>query len=396
MKKNTVKVRKRLLPVFLSLFLSIGAAAQQSLVSPLRMIEADSVELYDFFWCDAARWADTVACDSVRAWPWQPAKLDSVQLTARVAEWEGRLRTMRLQGTMTDTLRSVNDVLPMLCESVELGLQTREARFFDVAERILANPVMRMKNFYESWKTGHSELAGVLRSVGSVAYATQAHDVYINMFVRSNVHVVNDDIDFYMQVFNGSPWYNDTSIRITKDMNPIEATADTVLSHYQRLIVREEAAPDSVDINFHIRIPSWANSQNMLPRYTVRAKRQPVIFYVNGSVVMPQMENGYAVIRGRWAVHDLITINMPTPILRVSDRETPGMVALQRGPIVYNSTSMLSDIVFDAASPVRHYFDRDVNAIVLQGNIESRYGKVKNDFVPYYGILSDRIFVQAK
>ena len=387
---------KRFFLVMVALLAMSSVRAQRSSLCPLRMVEADSVMLYDFFWCDAARWADTIAAGSAKAWPWQPSELDSVQLAARVAEWESQVGSMRLQGTMVDSVASADEVLPMLRESVELGLQTREARFFDVAERIMANPVIRMKNYYELRKTCHGDLAGVLRSVGSVAYAAQAHDVYINMFVRSNVHVVNDDIDFYMQVFNGSPWYNDTSIRITKDMNPIEQTADTVLSRYHRLIVREESSADSVDINFHIRIPSWVNGQDMLPRYTARARRQPVIIFVNGSVVTPQMEGGYAVIRGRWAVQDLITITMPTPILRVSDREAPGMVALQRGPIVYNSTDTHRGMVFDAASPVSHYFDRGINAIVLQGNIENRHDKIKNEFVPYYRTGPLRIFEKVK
>ena len=387
---------KRFFLVMVALLAMSSVRAQRSSFCPLRMVEADSVMLYDFFWCDAARWADTIAAGSARAWPWQPLELDSVQLAARVTEWESQIGSMRLQGTMVDSVASADEVLPMLRESVELGLQTREARFFDVAERILANPVIRMKNYYELRKTCHGDLAGVLRSVGSVAYASQAHDVYINMFVRSNVHVVNDDIDFYMQVFNGSPWYNDTSIRITKDMNPIEQTADTVLSRYHRLIVREESGADSVDINFHIRIPSWVNGQDMLPRYTARARRQPVVIFVNGSVVTPQMEDGYAVIRGRWAVQDLITITMPTPILRVSDREAPGMVALQRGPIVYNSIGIHRGMVFDAASPVSHYFDRGINAIVLQGNIENRHDKIRNEFVPYYRTGPLRIFEKAK
>ena len=387
---------KRFFFVMVVLLAMSSVRAQRSSLCPLRMVEADSVMLYDFFWCDAARWADTIAAGSAKAWPWQPSELDSVQLAARVAEWESQIGSMRLQGTMVDSVTSADEVLPMLRESVELGLQTREARFFDVAERIMANPVIRMKNYYELRKAGHGDLAGVLRSVGSVAYASQAHDVYINMFVRSNVHVVNDDIDFYMQVFNGSPWYNDTSIRITKDMNPIEQTADTVLSRYHRLIVREESGADSVDINFHIRIPSWVNGQDMLPRYTARTRRQPVVIFVNGSVVTPQMEDGYAVIRGRWAVQDLITITMPTPILRVSDREAPGMVALQRGPIVYNSTGIHRGMVFDAASPVSHYFDRGINAIVLQGNIENRHDKIKNEFVPYYRTGPLRIFEKVK
>ena len=120
---------KRFFLVMVALLAMSSVRAQRSSLCPLRMVEADSVMLYDFFWCDAARWADTIAAGSARAWPWQPSELDSVQLAARVAEWESQIGSMRLQGTMVDSVASADEVLPMLRESVELGLQTREARF---------------------------------------------------------------------------------------------------------------------------------------------------------------------------------------------------------------------------------------------------------------------------
>lgn len=370
----------------------VGTSAQ-----PLRMVEADSVVLYDFFWYGVQRSADSIAATDGRAWPWTAVQADAEAVARRADNWKRGLEDMRLEGALTDSVSRVDELLPLLRETVELGLMTGEARYFDVAERMLANSVMRTWKFYQAWKWRHEALEQVMRSVGSMAFATRGRDIFINMFIRSNVHVKNEDVDFYMQLFCGSPWYNDTSIRITKDMSPIEEVADTMLSRYHRLIVREEAT-DSVDLTFHIRIPSWTNGQNMLPRFTAQCKKQPVIIMVNGSLYTPEMVDGYAVVKGRWAVGDIINVKIPTPILRVSDSRQPGMVALQRGPMVY-----YSPFDFDAThahlnlkEPISHYFDKKAHAIVLKSINENRYGKLNDVLFPYCNFGKQRIFVPAK
>lgn len=371
---------------------AIGVGAQ-----PLRMVEADSVVLYDFFWGGAQRSADSVMASTVRAWPWPLAMADADGLARRCAGWERCVEDMRLEGALTDSLRTVDELLPLLMESVDLGLQTGRARYFDVAERMLANSVMRVWNFHVAWKWRHEALAQVMRAVGSVAYATRGRDIFINMLVRSNVHVKNEDVDFCMQVFNSSPWYNDTSIRIVKDMSPIEVVADTVLSPFHRLIVREEVT-DSVDLTFHIRVPSWTNGQDMLPRYTAQCRRQPVIIMVNGGLYTPEMVDGYAVVKGRWAVGDLINVKFPTPILRVSDKRQPGMVALQRGPIVYYCGGDFErrQCHLNLKEPVGHHYDKLTHAIVLNAVSENEYGKLKEMLFPYCHFGSQRIFMPAK
>ena len=375
---------------------AVVATAQNVGRQPLKMVETDSVVLYDFFWCDAQRWAYSTLTEDARSWPWQRENLTDKALSRRVAEWERSLLDMRLEGSLCDSVRKVDEVLPMLRETVELGWQTREARFFDVAERMMTNVLMEFSKFYPLWNMKHDVLARVMGSVGSVAYATCGHDIYVNMLMRSNVHVSNGDVDFCMQIFNSAPWYNDTSIRITKDMNPVEAVADTVLSPYHRLIVREESGADSLDLSFHIRIPSWTDGKDMLPTCKAQCKRQPVIIMVNGNLFTPEMENGYAVISGRWAVGDLITIKVPTPILRVFDSRQPGMVALQRGPIVYSFDNLYKGMVFDSKSTVSHYFDNKLNAIVLKGKVENSYGRLDNAYVPAFIPGSNKIFEKVK
>ncbi|MBO4730095.1 MAG: glycoside hydrolase family 127 protein [Bacteroidaceae bacterium] len=388
-------MRQLLFTLLLAVGLSSNAIIRE--IRPLQMVEADSIMLYDFFWCGAQRSADSIMGSVPRVWPY-PMSVKSQETSAEsLADWKRRLEEMRLEGALTDSVRNVDELLPLLRESVELGLQTGQAYCFDVAERMLANSVMRIWNFHLAWKWRHEELTQVMRSVGSMAYATRGRDIFINMLMRSNVHVKNDEVDFCMQVFNGSPWYNDTSIRIAKDMSPIEQVVDTVLSPFHRLIVREEST-DSVDLAFHIRIPSWTNGQDMLPRYTAQCRKQPVIIMVNGSLYTPEMVDGYAVVKGRWAVGDLINVKFPTPILRVSDKQQPGMVALQRGPIVYYNYGDYErrHCHLNLKEPVSHYFDKDAHVIALKVVSENKYGKLKDVLFPYCHFGMQRIFMPTR
>ena len=127
----------RSLCLWLLTMLAVGASAQ-----PLRMVEADSVVLYDFFWCDAQRSADSIMGSTPRAWPWASTPMDADALASRCASMERYIEGMRLEGALSDSVRSADELLPLLMESVELGLQTGKARYFDVAERVLANSVM--------------------------------------------------------------------------------------------------------------------------------------------------------------------------------------------------------------------------------------------------------------
>lgn len=381
----------------LTLAITLTLPAIMADAQPLRMVEADSVVLYDFFWYGVQRSADSIMGETARVWPWALTTDDADAVASRCTNWKRNLEDMRLEGALTDSVSKADELLPLLRESVELGLMTGEARYFDVAERMLANSMMRMWKFYQAWKWRHETLTQVMRSVGSMAYATRGRDIYINMFMRSNVHVKNDVVDFCMQVFNSSPWYNDTSIRITKDMSPIEQTAEANLSPYHRLIVREEAM-DSVDLTFHIRIPSWTNGQDMLPRYVAHYKKQPVIIMVNGNLYTPEVVDGYAIVKGRWAAGDLINVKVPTPILRVAHPDYPDMVALQRGPIVYctHFNYAATKAHLNLKEPISHYFDNKAHSIALKTVNENQYGKLNDVLFPYCHFGTQRIFMPAK
>ena len=373
----------RLLTAVAAIAAWADTTAQAQVVQPLRTVDIDSVMLYDFFWCGVQREVDEAVGGSVRAWPWQTNSETADGLEQRTAAWEQRLQKLDLWGLDSDDASNIDDLKQLLRESTELGLLNRQARFFELAERLLANPVMRY--WHNSDKAqADRELAAALRAMGSMAYTVSGRDVYINMLVRCNVHLQSDSIDLFAQVVNSSPWYNDMSLRIVKDMSMMEQTVDTVLSAYQRLIFHEQYDGDSVDAVFHIRIPSWTGSGEVLPRYTASARRQRVQIFVNGTPVRAEMKDGYAVISKRWTVGDQIVIKMPTPILRIYDKQDNSRVALQRGPLLYVADNKADGWSLDPESAVSHEFSQPLQAIVLKGELQNEYGKKPFEAAPAY------------
>ncbi|MCH5179128.1 MAG: glycoside hydrolase family 127 protein [Prevotellaceae bacterium] len=386
----------RLLTAMAAIVAWIGTTAQAQVVQPLRAVECDSLLLCDFFWNGVQREIDEAIGDSVRAWPWQIGSETTDGLAQRVAAWEQGLQGLNLWGLGAEASWRADDFKHLLRESVELGMLTRQARFFDLAERLLANPAIR--HWRDSGKDNvDREVADALRAVSSVAYATSGHDVFVNMLVRCNVHLQSDSVDFFAQIVNSAPWYNDTSLRIVRDMSLIDVTVDSVLSEYERVIIHEEYGGDSVDVAFHIRIPSWVGSGDMLPRYTAKARRQQVLFFVNGSPVKAEMKDGYAVIKRRWTVGDLLVVKMPTPILRVYDKQDDSRVALQRGPLLYVSGNKASGWNFDPESAINHDFSQQLKAIALKGELYNASGKKPFDAVPaYLSDERDKIFMPVR
>lgn len=378
--------RARLVVAIAALATGLNAVAQAQVVRPLKAVEADSVELYDFFWSRVQREADKAMGDGTRAWPWQTDAETPEKLAERVAAWEKRLENLDLWGLDADAPCRPEDFKQLLRESIELGMLTRQARFYDLAERLLYNPAMRYWHDCDK-DNADREVADALRAVGSAAYAVDGHDVFLNMLIRCNVHLQSDSVDFCAQMINSCPWYNDTSLRIVKDMSLEEAVADTVLSEYSRVFFYEEYEGDSVDITFHIRIPQWLNGGEVLPRYTAKGRRQRLQISVNGAPVIARQKDGYAIVERRWAIGDLMVIKLPTPILRVYDKQDDSRVALQRGPLLYASGNKAPGWSFDPDSAVGNEFSQPLQAIQLKGELINEHGKKPFNAAPAY--LSD-------
>jgi DUF1680 family protein len=91
----------------------------------------------------------------------------------------------------------------------------------------------------------------------------------------------------------------------------------------------------------YLRIPGWVRGRPLaseLYRYLNDRPAEATI-EVNGAAVSYDLENGFAPIRREWRSGDVIELHLPMPVRRVvahdSVRADAGMVALERGPIVY-------------------------------------------------------------
>ena len=81
---------------------------------------------------------------------------------------------------------------------------------------------------------------------------------------------------------------------------------------------------EPTSFRLRLRLPGWCR----VPKISL-----------NGTVISPKIELGYAVLEREWQSGDTVTLELPMPVERIhasprvsADR---GRVALQRGPIVY-------------------------------------------------------------
>jgi DUF1680 family protein len=90
-----------------------------------------------------------------------------------------------------------------------------------------------------------------------------------------------------------------------------------------------------------VRIPGWAQNK-AIPSDLYRFEQistAKTIVKVNGQVVDYTLQNGYASISRKWKKNDVITVDLPMEVKRVTADQRVSddvdKVALQRGPIIY-------------------------------------------------------------
>ena len=163
-------------------------------------------------------------------------------------------------------------------------------------------------------------IARTLLMVPTWAYAKSADGVYVNMFVGSTINLENaGGTDVEMVQSTNYPW--DGKVTIT--VNP------------------------KVAKNFSLRIR--APQRNVSSLYTGAPQVSGITsLSVNGAVVKPVIEKGYAVIKRAWKAGDKVELMLPLPVQRVraSDKieATKGKVALRVGPLMYNIEKVDQDI----------------------------------------------------
>jgi len=218
----------------------------------------------------------------------------------------------------------------------KLFLLRKEAKFMDVAERILYNgllagvsisgnkflyqtPLKTYSNFSRQPQFGPNccppNITRFLASLGTLIYATEKNGIYINLYIGSRATIKLKDLSVAIEQMTNYPWEGLVKIKVSPD--------------------REKKFP------IFFRIPGWARGEAMpggLYRFLDEAEGAFSI-NINGQPVPYMVEKGLAKIERKWKKGDLIELHWPMPVQMVvaDDRvaDDQGMVALQRGPLVY-------------------------------------------------------------
>jgi len=227
----------------------------------------------------------------------------------------------------------------------KMNLAYHDAKYADLFEHTMFNALLggtdlEGKNFYYTNPLD----AGALRTpwhqcpccVGNISrtllmlptwtYAKSADGVYVNLFVGSTITVENvGGVDVQMTQATNYPW--DGRVAIT--VNPSARKTFSV----------------------RIRVPD----RNVSGLYSSTPDANGLTsIAVNGSVVKPVTEKGYAVITRNWKAGDRIDFVVPMTVQRIRANEKiaadTNKVALRYGPLVYNIEKVDQDITQPLAS----------------------------------------------
>lgn len=214
-------------------------------------------------------------------------------------------------------------------------LATGESKYYDIVERALYNGVMSGVSlsgdrfFYDNplqsmGEHNRAEWFGcaccpgnVTRFVASVpnyVYATQAGDIYVNLYVQGDAELTTANGKVKMVQTTDYPWDGKVAIEVNPETEG-------------QFAVR-------------LRIPSWlkdAPANNDLYTYINKVKKYTL--KVNGSAVKAAESDGYATIARTWKAGDVIEIDLPMEVRQIKANDQVevdrGKLAIERGPIMF-------------------------------------------------------------
>jgi DUF1680 family protein len=222
-------------------------------------------------------------------------------------------------------------------------------------------------------------VARLIPSVPGYVYAEKDDALYVNLFVQSEAKIMVGDDKVTVRQETGYPWEGGV-----------------------RIILAPEGTEDFA---VNVRIPGWATGRPVpSDLYSDLVPGAPAFsLKVNGEPVTPVMEKGYASIVRAWKKGDVIELDLPLAVRRVTAnpevKADVGRVALERGPFVYclegpdNDGSVTNLVLPDSASlePVKRPDLLDGVTVITgkaQALAESRAGVAKSErditAIPYY------------
>jgi len=220
----------------------------------------------------------------------------------------------------------------------------------------------------------------LIPSIPGYIYAQKNTDVFINLFVSGSAALRVNKIPITIEQQNNYPWDGNLVFKV----EPKSSQAFTI----------------------RIRIPGWSQDHAMPSNlysfaHTANTK---VEIKINGKLTQYNVENGYAVLSKVWKKGDIVEMNLPMDIKRVSaiDKiaDDLGKVALQRGPLVYcaewpDNNGMVSNIILpDNSSLIPEYMPGLLNGVTVikavvpavQVNNDLNVSTISQPFlaIPYY------------
>jgi DUF1680 family protein len=279
-----------------------------------------------------------------------------------------------------------------------MSLLHGDAKYIDVLERVIYNGFLSgislsgNKFFYPNPLAGDGKyqrspwfgcaccptnIVRFMPSLPGYAYAQQADNVYVNLFIAGSAAIRIGQNTVGLQQQTRYPWDGDVRIAV----EPEHAGQFTVC----------------------VRIPGWAQNKPVpsdLYSYPDKS-REKVTLKVNGKPVALNIVKGYARIRRTWKKGDAIELNLPMPIRRVAAhqkvKDNRGRTAVERGPVVYcfegaDNPKGVANLILppEAKLQSKYYSDLLGGIVTITGRGQIRQAGKKNvediDVVaiPYY------------
>jgi DUF1680 family protein len=198
-------------------------------------------------------------------------------------------------------------------------------------------------------------LLKILAALGNYIYAHDEQSIYLNLYVGSRTSLTLQGKTIHLSQVTNYPWEGDVAVTLD-------------LSGSQKFEVA-------------LRVPGWCHDATLS---------------VNGYIVdEPKFEHGYVRVKRAWRSGDVIELHLSMPVQRIQTRPeveaTRGMVALQRGPLIYAIEGIDQPGSMDIALPARPTLT-DEHRRDLLGGITQIHGTTTQGApltaIPFYAIAN--------
>ena len=218
-----------------------------------------------------------------------------------------------------------------ICFQYKLDLAYHDAKYADLYEETMYNALLGStdldaKHFQYTnplidgertlWHVCPCCVGNIPRTLLMIPTWTYAKDkdgLYVNLFIGSRIkveRVTGTDVEIVQKT--DYPWSGDVAITV----NPKE----------------------SKKFSLCVRIPNRDTSELYTETPAVGGVKSITL---NGKVITPKIEKGYAVITRKWQTGDMVNLVLPMEPQRISADENikadSGLVALRYGPLIYNA-----------------------------------------------------------